>query len=187
MSGDPLIAICEDDPDVRELLAAYLGSKGFQVATARNAAELDVTLAAGRVALVILDWMLPGEDGLSICRRLRGAGAPPIIMLTARDEDRDRVEGLDGGADDYVSKPFSPRVLLARINAVLRRGDPASAGERLVVADLTIRPGSREVTGPGGGEVALLGRVRPLGLPGPLSPAGAVSRSAAGSDPRPRR
>jgi two-component system OmpR family response regulator len=88
--------------------------------------------------------MLPGENGLSICRRLRAGGGPPVVMLTARDEDGDRIAGLDGGADDYVSKPFNPQVLLARIRAVLRRGAPIE-GERLILADLAIDPAARSV------------------------------------------
>lgn len=144
MPDQPLIAVCEDDADIRELLAAFLAANGFAVATARDGAVLDAVLFQRRVALVVLDWMLPGEDGLSICRRIRASGGPPVVMLTARDEDGDRIAGLDGGADDYVSKPFNPQVLLARIRAVLRRGAPVE-GERLVLADLAIDPAARRV------------------------------------------
>ncbi len=144
MPDQPLIAICEDDADIRELLAAFLSANGFTVATARDGAALDAVLAHRRVALVVLDWMLPGEDGLSICRRVRAGGGPAVVMLTARDEDGDRIAGLDGGADDYVSKPFNPQVLLARIRAVLRRGAPIE-GERLILADLAIDPAARRV------------------------------------------
>lgn len=144
MADHPLIAVCEDDADIRELLAAFLAANGFAVATARDGAALDPVLAQRRVALVVLDWMLPGEDGLSICRRVRAGGGPPVVMLTARDEDGDRIAGLDGGADDYVSKPFNPQVLLARIRAVLRRGAPIE-GERLILADLAIDPAARRV------------------------------------------
>ncbi len=144
MADHPLIAVCEDDADIRELLAAFLAANGFAVATARDGAALDAVLAQRTVALVVLDWMLPGEDGLSICRRIRASGGPPVVMLTARDEDGDRIAGLDGGADDYVSKPFNPQVLLARIRAVLRRGAPIE-GERLVLADLSIDPAARRV------------------------------------------
>ncbi|SEK25572.1 two-component system, OmpR family, response regulator [Sphingomonas palmae] len=144
MPDQPLIAVCEDDADIRELLAAFLAANGFAVATARDGAALDAVLFQRRVALVVLDWMLPGEDGLSICRRIRASGGPPVVMLTARDEDGDRIAGLDGGADDYVSKPFNPQVLLARIRAVLRRGAPVE-GERLVLADLAIDPAARRV------------------------------------------
>lgn len=144
MPDQPLIAVCEDDADIRELLAAFLAANGFAVATARDGAALDAVLAQRTVALVVLDWMLPGEDGLSICRRLQAGGGPPVVMLTARDEDGDRIAGLDGGADDYVSKPFNPQVLLARIRAVLRRGAPVE-GERLILADLAIDPAARRV------------------------------------------
>lgn len=144
MPDQPLIAVCEDDADIRELLAAFLAANGFVVATARDGAALDAVLAQRRVALVVLDWMLPGEDGLSICRRIRAGGGPPVVMLTARDEDGDRIAGLDGGADDYVSKPFNPQVLLARIRAVLRRGAPIES-ERLILADLAIDPAARRV------------------------------------------
>lgn len=144
MPDRPLIAVCEDDADIRELLAAFLAMNGFAVVTARDGAALDAVLAQRTVALVVLDWMLPGEDGLSICRRIRAGGGPPVVMLTARDEDGDRIAGLDGGADDYVSKPFNPQVLLARIRAVLRRGAPIE-GERLILADLAIDPAARRV------------------------------------------
>lgn len=144
MPDQPLIAVCEDDADIRELLAAFLAANGFVVATARDGAALDAVLAQRRVALVVLDWMLPGEDGLSICRRIRSGGGPPVVMLTARDEDGDRIAGLDGGADDYVSKPFNPQVLLARIRAVLRRGAPIES-ERLILADRAIDPAARRV------------------------------------------
>lgn len=144
MPDQPLIAVCEDDADIRELLAAFLAANGFVVATARDGAALDAVLAQRRVALVVLDWMLPGEDGLSICRRIRSGGGPPVVMLTARDEDGDRIAGLDGGADDYVSKPFNPQVLLARIRAVLRRGAPIES-ERLILADLAIDPAARRL------------------------------------------
>ncbi|PJI54043.1 DNA-binding response regulator, partial [Methylobacterium radiotolerans] len=120
------IAIVEDDPDIRALLAGYLEGEGFRTVALDGGAALDRLLASGVAPhLVVLDWMLPGEDGLSICRRLRESGGPPIVMLTAKDEDIDRVLGLEMGADDYVSKPFNPRVLLARIRAVLRRAHGA--------------------------------------------------------------
>jgi two-component system, OmpR family, response regulator len=140
-----LIAVCEDDADIRELLAAFLSANDYAVRTARDAEALDKLLAEEPVALVVLDWMLPGEDGLSACRRIRAGGGPPIIMLTARDEDTDRIAGLDGGADDYVAKPFNPQVLLARVRAVLRRGGTAVDGEHLLLVDLQIDPEARRV------------------------------------------
>ena len=147
------IAVVEDDPDIRALLAGYLEGEGFRVVALDGGASLDRVLAAGPAPdLIVLDWMLPGEDGLSICRRLRDANGPPVVMLTAKDEDIDRVLGLEMGADDYVSKPFNPRVLLARIRAVLRRaggaaGPAAERGpETLSVADLVIDLAARTVT-----------------------------------------
>jgi DNA-binding response OmpR family regulator len=152
MTDAATIAIVEDDDDIRCQLASYLEDEGFRVVSLEGGAGLDRLIAAGpRPNLVVLDWMLPGEDGLSICRRLREAGGPPVVMLTAKDEDIDRVLGLEMGADDYVSKPFSSRVLLARIRAVLRRatGAPAAAeaaAERLAVADLVVDLAGRAVT-----------------------------------------
>ncbi|MGU3666520.1 response regulator [Methylobacterium sp. A49B] len=146
------IAVVEDDPDIRTLLADYLEGEGFRVVALDGGASLDRLLASGTLPdLIVLDWMLPGEDGLSICRRLRDANGPPVVMLTAKDEDIDRVLGLEMGADDYVSKPFNPRVLLARIRAVLRRanggGSAAEPGpETLSVADLVINLAARTVT-----------------------------------------
>ncbi|MBE7201920.1 MAG: response regulator [Parafilimonas terrae] len=146
------IAVVEDDPDIRTLLAGYLEGEGFRVVALDGGASLDRLLASGTLPdLIVLDWMLPGEDGLSICRRLRDANGPPVVMLTAKDEDIDRVLGLEMGADDYVSKPFNPRVLLARIRAVLRRangGGPAAepGPETLSVADLVINLAARTVT-----------------------------------------
>lgn len=157
------IAIVEDDPDIRALLAGYLEGEGFRTVALDGGAALDRLLASGVAPhLVVLDWMLPGEDGLSICRRLRESGGPPIVMLTAKDEDIDRVLGLEMGADDYVSKPFNPRVLLARIRAVLRRAHGAgvqaaeAASERLSVADLVVDLAARRVlTGEPAAEVPL--------------------------------
>jgi two-component system, OmpR family, response regulator len=146
------IAIVEDDTDIRALLAGYLEGEGFRVVALDGGTSLDRTLAAGTIPdLIVLDWMLPGEDGLSICRRLREAKGPPVVMLTAKDADIDRVLGLEMGADDYVSKPFNPRVLLARIRAVLRRAGgsgPAAepASETLTVADLRVNLAARTVT-----------------------------------------
>ncbi|WP_342110081.1 response regulator transcription factor [Methylobacterium sp. SI9] len=151
MTDGTTIAIVEDDPEIRALLAGYLEGEGLRVVAVDGGASLDRALAAGpEPDLIVLDWMLPGEDGLSICRRLRAAGGPPIVMLTAKDEDIDRVLGLEMGADDYVSKPFNPRVLLARIRAVLRRTGAAPAAEAgpkvLSVADLAINLAARTVT-----------------------------------------
>lgn len=126
MDAPPKILIVEDDARTRTLLERYLKEQGFAAISVANGRRLDETLAAHPVKLMILDLMLPGEDGLSICRRLRGKGDDvPIIILTAKGDEVDRVVGLEIGADDYMSKPFSPRELVARINAVLRRRQPA--------------------------------------------------------------
>ncbi len=126
-----LIYVADDDTGIRDLLAEYLTAQGYAVRCARDGAELDTFLAEKSPQLIVLDWMMPGEDGLSIARRLKSRpGAPPIVMLSARGEDVDRIIGLEVGADDYLPKPFNPRELLARIRAVLRRPAVAAVPER---------------------------------------------------------
>ncbi len=120
MSAATLL-IVEDDPDIRRLVSGMLRIEGYAVEEAADAAAMDASLARIAPDLMILDVMLPGEDGLSICRRLRPAFTPPILMLTAKSDEIDRVLGLEIGADDYLVKPFSPRELLARVRALLRR------------------------------------------------------------------
>ncbi len=116
------ILVIDDDARLRDLLLRYLTEQGFQVQALPDSSQLDKKLQRDPPHLLVLDLMLPGEDGLMICRRLRGAGETlPIIMLTAKGEDIDRILGLEMGADDYLAKPFNPRELVARINAVLRR------------------------------------------------------------------
>src|SRR5215210_3199641 len=116
------IMVVDDDVRLRDLLRRYLTEQGFSVVTAESAPAMNKLWLRERYDLLVLDLMLPGEDGLSICRRLRGAGdQTPIIMLTAKGEDVDRIVGLEMGADDYLPKPFNPRELVARIGAVLRR------------------------------------------------------------------
>ena len=116
------LLVVDDDARIRDLLRRYLAQEGFDVVVADDGKALTRILLRERVDLIVLDLMLPGEDGLSICRRLRAAGdRTPIIMLTAKGEDVDRIVGLEVGADDYLGKPFNPRELLARIHAVLRR------------------------------------------------------------------
>jgi two-component system, OmpR family, response regulator len=132
MTGKSILFV-EDDRDIRMLLADFLMREGFAVEVAEDGAAVDRVLARTRPDLVILDLMLPGEDGLSICRRLRARGAVPIIMLTAKNDDIDRIVGLELGADDYLGKPFNPRELLARIRAILRRVErtaPAATPQR---------------------------------------------------------
>ena len=121
------IVVVDDDPDLRDLLIGYLTREGFAVSGAENGRDMDAVLAETGGDLILLDLMLPGEDGLSIARRLRQTSQIPIIMLSARGDDVDRIVGLEVGADDYVAKPFNPRELLARIRAVLRRREPGAA------------------------------------------------------------
>lgn len=121
------VLIVDDDDGLRSLLEQYLVTNGYEVSLAENGTMMDAKLAAGKPDLIILDLMLPGEDGLSIARRLRAGVNLPIIMLSARGEDIDRIVGLEVGADDYLAKPFNPRELLARIRAVLRRKQEQTA------------------------------------------------------------
>ncbi|SKA37341.1 DNA-binding response regulator, OmpR family, contains REC and winged-helix (wHTH) domain [Consotaella salsifontis] len=116
------ILIVEDDPDIRRLVGDLLRREGFAVEEAQDGFAMDAVFARTRPDLIILDLMLPGEDGLSICRRIRARDALPILMLTAKSDEIDRVIGLEMGADDYLVKPFGPRELLARVRAILRRG-----------------------------------------------------------------
>jgi two-component system phosphate regulon response regulator OmpR len=119
------ILVVDDDLRLRDLLKRYLGEQGFGVETVADGAAMDHNLKRTRYDLMVLDLMLPGEDGLAICRRLRATGNNlPVIMLTAKGDDVDRILGLEMGADDYLAKPFNPRELVARIGAVLRRQAP---------------------------------------------------------------
>ena len=159
---DPLVLIVEDDPDISALVARYLGENGFDTEIARDGKAMDSRMALRRPDLVVLDINLPGEDGLSLCLRLRNAGGPPVIMVTAKGEDVDRILGLEMGADDYLPKPFNPRELLARIRAVLRRqaagaGAVAAPGPARVLsfAGWTVDRGARRLTDPEGTRVAL--------------------------------
>ena len=121
MSERPHLLIVDDDREIRGLLAQYLEKHDFRTTTVADGREMRRILERSHVDLLVLDLMLPGEDGLSLCRELRSRSQLPIIMLTARGEDVDRIVGLELGADDYVAKPFNPRELLGRIKAVLRR------------------------------------------------------------------
>lgn len=122
------ILVVDDHRDIRDLLAKYLAKNGFRVMTAENSQSARKLIGTHAFDLVVLDIMMPGEDGLSLCRDLRAAGALPIILLTAMAEETDRIVGLELGADDYVTKPFNPRELLARIKAVLRRASSLPVG-----------------------------------------------------------
>lgn len=163
------ILVVDDDARLRSLLDRYLEEQGFTVKTVVDGPQMDRQLAREHYDLMVLDLMLPGEDGLSICRRLRGAGSTmPVIMLTARGDDVDRIVGLEIGADDYLPKPFNPRELVARINAVLRRrprslpGAPVEDDEMVCFGSVTLNLATRQLTRDGEeqplttGEFALL-------------------------------
>ena len=150
MSDTTTVLIVDDDVRLRELLVRYLGQQGFHALVAGSGRELDQQLKRHHVDLIVLDLMLPGEDGLTICRRLRGQGVEtPIVMLTARGDEIDRIVGLEIGADDYLPKPGSPRELVARMRAVLRRGRaPAGAPRTSGSVDFgtcTLDLGTREL------------------------------------------
>lgn len=158
---NPHILVVDDHRDIRETLARYLVKNGFRASTAESAAHARKALKAAAVDLVVLDIMMPGEDGLSLCRHLVNAESMPVILLTAMAEDTDRVIGLEIGADDYVTKPFNPRELLARIRAVLRRvnqvpkdRDPVSQ-ETLSFDGWVLNVPRRELFNPQGEPVAL--------------------------------
>jgi two-component system, OmpR family, alkaline phosphatase synthesis response regulator PhoP len=145
------ILVVEDEEDILELVRFNLAKEGFQVDGLASGEEALRTVRAHPPDLLLLDLMLPGMDGLELCRLLRAEAATrslPIVMLTAKGEEADVVTGLELGADDYITKPFSPRVLTARIKAVLRRGERAAPAEdaTLRVHDIEIHPGRREVT-----------------------------------------
>jgi two-component system OmpR family response regulator len=148
MTDRPHILIIEDDAEIRSLVQGYLQKQGFRVETGDGGAALDRHLTIfGEPDLIVLDIMLPGEDGLSICRRLRATSRVPILMLTARGEDIDRIVGLEIGADDYLPKPFNPRELTARIRAILRRNEPPPVEKkRLKLGDMIIDLEARSVT-----------------------------------------
>jgi two-component system, OmpR family, response regulator len=126
MSAPELVAIVEDDPEIRALSVSLFEREGFTAAPCENAKALDALLVHTRPALIVMDVMMPGEDGLSVCRRLAANNGPPVILVTARGEDIDRIIGLEIGADDYLPKPFNPRELIARARAVLRRMRPSA-------------------------------------------------------------
>ncbi len=148
------ILVVDDDLRLRDLLNRYLTEQGFVVRAVADAHGMDKLLAHERFDLLVLDLMLPGEDGLSVCRRLRGTkNAIPIIMLTAKGEDIDRIVGLEMGADDYLAKPFNPRELVARANAVLRRraaplppGAPSLDAESVSFGGMTVNLATRALT-----------------------------------------
>tara|TARA_R110002074_G_scaffold60375_6_gene146405 strand:+ start:90 stop:812 length:723 start_codon:yes stop_codon:yes gene_type:complete len=121
MTEQPHILVVDDHREIRDAVTRYLEKNGMRATSACDAVDMDAKLAKGHFDLIVLDVMMPGEDGLSVCRRLSAKGAVPILMLTALDEETDRIVGLEIGADDYLAKPFNPRELIARIKAILRR------------------------------------------------------------------
>jgi two-component system phosphate regulon response regulator PhoB len=154
----PRLLLVEDDPALAELLEFRFRNEGYQVSVTPDGDEALLLAQEEAPDLVVLDWMIEGTSGIEVCRRLRkdkGTAHVPILMLTARGAEDDKVRGLDTGADDYLTKPFSPRELIARVNAILRRIRPALAGEVLTVGDLTLDATAHKVTR--GGKVVALG------------------------------
>jgi two-component system OmpR family response regulator len=161
MNEPSFIAVVEDDAEIRALVTALLAREGFEAGGCRTAADFDRLAQRRRIDLAILDVMLPGEDGLSLCRRLRSAGDIPVLMVTAKGDDVDRIVGLEVGADDYLPKPFNPRELVARVRAILRRTrpgrpmQPRAGTERYAFAQWVIDAGARSVRAPDGQVVEL--------------------------------
>ncbi len=145
----PRILIVEDEPDIAELVAVNLRHNGFQPVWSEDGAGAQLEIDAVLPDAILLDWMLPGQSGLALARRWRAdprTKAVPILMITARGDEPDKVAGLDAGADDYITKPFSTQELLARIRAVLRRRAPEQASESVSVGALTLDPAAHRVT-----------------------------------------
>ncbi|HEX6318870.1 MAG TPA: response regulator [Burkholderiales bacterium] len=163
MAGQDHILIVDDDAETRSLLRAYLQKQGYRVTVAADGRALRRAVDVARPDLIVLDLMLPGEDGLELCRDLRTRSNLPVIMLTARDEETDRIVGLEMGADDYLGKPFNPRELLARIKSVLRRarslpGNLEPDGAKAYrFAGWTLDVATRNLTAPDGVVVPLSG------------------------------
>ncbi len=160
MDNSPHILIVDDDREIRDLLSRFLTRNGFRVSVAREEREMRKALQDSGIDLIVLDAMLPGKDGFTICRELRATGNMPIIMLTAVGDETDRIVGLEMGADDYVAKPFNPRELLARMRAVLRRATlpgrgPEPASGLLRFAGWTLDAGRRQLLSPEGALVTL--------------------------------
>ena len=144
MSGHVLLV--EDEPSVGELVRAYLARDGWIVIWVRSGEEALAELDRHAIRIVILDIGLPGMDGFAVCHEMRGRSRVPILMLTARDEEADRVVGLEVGADDYLTKPFSPRELVARMKAILRRSEPQPDRDLLALGDVTLNRETHDVT-----------------------------------------
>ncbi len=161
MNAQSHILLVEDDTEISVLLSRFLRGNDCRVSLAKDGREMDRALADSRVDLIVLDLMLPGEDGLSLCRRLRVGLRIPIIILSAKGQELDRIVGLEVGADDYVAKPFNPRELLARIRAVLRRSKDSGDGQRMAETRTLTFLGwqldtlHRSLTSPTGAQVVL--------------------------------
>jgi len=163
MTAPDHVLVVDDDAEIRNLLREYLEKNGYRVTTVADGKGMWAALELGRADLVVLDLMLPGDDGLTLCRNLRARSAMPVIMLTARGEETDRIVGLEMGADDYLAKPFNPRELLARIKSVLRRSRTlpdnlqSETASRIRFAGHVLDLASRNLVSPGGVVVALSG------------------------------
>ena len=147
-----IVLVVEDEPAIQELVAVNLEHAGYRVWRAASAEDADAMVRDALPDVILLDWMLPGISGLAYARRLRATERTrriPMIMLTARAEERDKIEGLEGGADDYLTKPFSPKELLARIKAVLRRRAPERTDDAVEISGLRLDPATRRVMGNG--------------------------------------
>ena len=142
----PTLLVVDDDPELLELTEQYLSNQGFAVLTAEDGVAMDAALQANEIDLMILDLMLPGEDGLSIARRMRRDRDLPIIIVSAQGDDVDRIVGLEIGADDYLAKPFNPRELLARVRAVLRRGARREGAHIITFGDLELNLNAHRLT-----------------------------------------
>jgi two-component system phosphate regulon response regulator PhoB len=149
MRNMPAVLVVEDEPAIAELIAVNLRHNGFRTTWAIDSASAQIEIDASVPDLILLDWMLPGESGLTLAKRWRAhprTKEVPIIMVTARGDESDRVAGLDAGADDYIAKPFSTKELLARVRAVLRRRAPEPVGEAMTIAGLTLDPATHRVS-----------------------------------------
>lgn len=144
MTGSVLLV--EDEENLASLVQAYLEREGYSVLLVGSGSEALRVLERQPVRLVVLDLALPDIDGLEVCRQIRARSSVPLVMLTARDEEADRLAGLEVGADDYIGKPFSPKELVARMKAVLRRAEPQTEEELLVLGDVVLRRSAREVS-----------------------------------------
>ena len=140
-----IVLLVEDEENLASLVEAYLEQEGYSVVSVGTGAEALQAVEQSPVRLVVLDLNLPDMDGLDVCRQLRIRSQVPVVMLTARDEEADRLAGLGAGADDYLGKPFSPKELVARMKAVLRRSEPSAQDDVLALGDVVVHRGAREV------------------------------------------